>query len=87
MEIRLAEKNFYSIEGEFSFRYGNEKMLIEDHLSDSERHIQAHTQKQAVFLFAKRFEKKFKRSVYIGDAKVEKVDPPEKIKRKQLKLF
>ncbi len=85
------DKNYYCIRGPFSFRYSNNQMLIEKKFTEQERHLQAHSRDQAVFLFAKRFSKKLEREVYIGNAVVFKVKPPRKVREKkkfkQLKLF
>jgi hypothetical protein len=64
----LADKKVYVIEGEAEI--GGSKVWIEDHATEKERHITAFTAKQATWGFAKRFEKKFNTSIYIGDANV-----------------
>jgi len=89
----LAKKERYKISGVFEFSYGNQKMRIEDHLTEQERHIHAYSFRQATKVFAIKLEEKLGKKVYIGDAKIEQVDDPEAVKRKkekenkQLNLF
>ncbi|MGM0438824.1 MAG: hypothetical protein ACQEP3_00090 [Patescibacteria group bacterium] len=87
----MAEKKYYCIEGTIEFKSGNWKTRAEDKFSDSERHLQAYSLKQATFLFAKRFTEKLGRKVFIGNADIFEVEPPTKQSKskdkKQLKLF
>jgi len=68
----LAEKNLYVISGEIEI--GGGKVWVENHATKKERHLRAVSQKQAVWLFAKRFEKKFNTSIYIGNATIEETE-------------
>lgn len=69
-------------------------MVIEDEFSKSQRHTQAVSKRQAMYQFARKFEDILnldKGGIYLGDAQVFEVEPPEKIKKaksiKQLSLF
>ena len=46
------------------------KIKIEEHAMEEDRYIRAYSMKQAIFLFARRFEQIFKRGVYIGDINI-----------------
>lgn len=67
----MAYKNLYVIEGEAEI--GNSKVWIENYVTEKERHIHANSLRQATWLFARRFEKKFNTSVYIGNAHIYEV--------------
>ena len=79
------ERKCFSIEGPFNLRRGKEEML-EENFTEEERCLEAYSSAQAKLLFAMRFSKKLGRKIegiYIGDAKVSLIDPPNILKEKE----
>jgi len=66
------KKRLFEISGIISI--GNGKVFVEDHTSKQERHVRAYTVRQATWQFARRFEKKFNTSIFIGDAHIIEIE-------------